>query len=259
MIYFVGAGPGDPELISVKGHKLLQHARCIVYAGSLVNPELLKLAPDQCPIFNSAQMHLEEIVETLLRYDKSPDDCVVRLHTGDPSLFGAIQEQMRLLDKAGHSYKVIPGISSFTAAAASLKTELTLPELSQTVVISRVAGATPVPSAQGIANLARLDATYCFFLSVALIDSLEQELIQAGLDPKTPAALVYKASWKEEKILRCSLDQLAHYAHEYELKATTMILVGKVLGQTTDFEASQLYNKHFSHACRKAVDCFEDE
>lgn len=250
MIHFVGAGPGDPKLITVRGLELISQATCIVYAGSLVNPALLAHAPAGCPVFNSASMTLDETHATLVEHDKRPNACVVRLHTGDPALYGAIKEQMDLLDEEGLSYEVVPGVSSYAAAAAALKKEMTVPELSQTVVISRIAGKTPVPAWQSPRKLAELKASYAFFLSVGHAQRLVDELIEGGLDPQTPAAAVYKASWPEQSQVTGPLEKLPQLIREAGYTATTMILVGDFLD--TQSVPSLLYDPSFSHEFRSA-------
>lgn len=239
MIYLVGAGPGDPELLSIKAHRLIQEASCIVYAGSLVNPEILKAADSNCALYDSASMNLKDIIRILRKYDNDPKACVVRLHTGDPSLYGAIQEQMDILKALGHQIELVPGISSFSAAAASLARELTLPEISQTLVISRNPGRTAVPNCQYPRALAALQASYCFFLSVSHASELAQELMAGGLAPDTPVACVYKASWPEEAIIHTRLDAMAEDIYRAGFKATTMIVVGRVLTAQMDKEQLQ--------------------
>lgn len=250
MIYIVGAGPGDPKLITVKGQELLQRATCIVYAGSLVNPALLDLAPEGCALYNSAKLTLDETVEILLEHHAKPNSCVVRLHTGDPSLYGAIKEQIDRLAEHGVDVEVVPGVTSAFAASATLKREFTVPDLSQTLVISRIAGRTPVPESQSPAQLAKLHASYAFFLSVGLVQSLVDELIEGGLDPETPAAAVYKASWPEESALTCSLKELPAQIEAAGFTKTTMILVGEFLDAS--FAPSKLYDPTFSHEFRSA-------
>ncbi len=248
MIYFVGAGPGDPQLITVKGKRLLEKADVVVYAGSLVNRELLSWCREDAVIYNSAAMHLEEIID-ILKEAQRYGRMAVRLHTGDPSLYGAVREQMDALDKLGIAYEVVPGVSSFLAAAASLKKEYTLPGVSQTVILTRMEGRTPVPEREEIRSLARHQATMAIFLSAGQIGKLCALLCQE-YPTDTPAAVVYKASWKDEKIIRGTLENLASLAEEAGIRKTALILVGKFLGD--DYELSCLYDKHFSHEYRRA-------
>lgn len=246
-IYFVGAGPGDPELITMKGHRLLKKADMIIYAGSLVNPQLLEgLAAE---IHNSATMNLEQIVDLMIAAHQQ-NKKVVRLHTGDPAIFGAIKEQMALLDRANIPYDVIPGVSSAAATAAALKAELTLPEVSQTVIITRQAGRTPVPEKEQLRLLAAHQATMLIFLSVGMIDTVMSELIAGGYPNTTPVAVVEKASWPEQKIVSGDISSIAAKVHNAKITKTAMIAVGRVFGQEELQAASKLYDKEFSHGCR---------
>lgn len=207
-IYFIGAGPGDPELITVKGQRILGEADIVIYAGSLVNPALLSLVKQGAQVYNSASMTLEEVITVMLEGVQN-NKMVVRLHTGDPSIYGAIQEQMDELNKHNIEYKVIPGVSSFLATAAALKQEYTLPDVSQTVIVTRIEGRTPVPEKESLANLASHNATMCIFLSVHMIEEVVTELIKGGYTETTPIAIVQKASWPEEKIVRGTLGDIA--------------------------------------------------
>ena len=247
MIHFVGAGRGAADLITMRGAKLLEKADVIVYAGSLVNPELLQYAKEGCEIYNSAEMTLEQVLAVL---EDNREREVVRLHTGDPCLYGAIREQMDALDSKSIDYDYVPGVSSFCGAAAALKAEYTLPEVSQTVIITRMAGRTPVPEEEGIAKLAAHGSTMVIFLSMGLLDQLEKELIAGGYEPKSPAAIVYKATWPEEKVLRCTVDTLAETAREHNITKTALITVGGFLGQS--YGRSKLYDPGFSTEFRKA-------
>lgn len=247
MIHFVGAGSGAADLITMRGAKLLEKADVIVYAGSLVNPELLQYAKEGCEIYNSAEMTLEQVLAVL---EDNREREVVRLHTGDPCLYGAIREQMDALDSKGIDYDYVPGVSSFCGAAAALKAEYTLPEVSQTVIITRMAGRTPVPEEESIAKLAAHGSTMVIFLSMGLLDQLEKELIAGGYEPKSPAAIVYKATWPEEKVLRCTVDTLAETAREHNITKTALITVGGFLGQS--YGRSKLYDPGFSTEFRKA-------
>lgn len=248
MIYFVGAGPGDPELITVKGQKLLQAADVVVYAGSLVNPRLLEETGPGCAIYNSAVMTLEEVIAAMVPAAEA-GKTVVRLHTGDPSIYGAIREQMDELDKRGLSYEVVPGVSSMFGAAAALKAEYTLPDVSQTVIVTRMEGRTPVPPSENIASLAAHQATMVIFLSAGQLDQLSRRLTEGGYDEDTPAALVYKASWPEEKVLRGTVATLPRLAREHGISKTALIVVGKFLG--SDYQRSCLYHPDFTHSYRK--------
>ncbi len=247
MIHFVGAGSGAADLITMRGAKLLEKADVIVYAGSLVNPELLQYAKEGCEIYNSAEMTLEQVLAVL---EDNREREVVRLHTGDPCLYGAIREQMDALDSKSIDYDYVPGVSSFCGAAAALKAEYTLPEVSQTVIITRMAGRTPVPEEESIAKLAAHGSTMVIFLSMGLLDQLEKELIAGGYEPKSPAAIVYKATWPEEKVLRCTVDTLAETAREHNITKTALITVGGFLGQS--YGRSKLYDPGFSTEFRKA-------
>ncbi len=249
-VNFVGAGPGADDLITLRGKTLLEAADVIIYAGSLVNPELLKLAKDGCEIHNSAEMTLDEviiIIQTAVEAGKT----TVRLHTGDPSVYGAIREQMDRLDKLGIAYEVCPGVSSFCAAAAALKAEYTLPGVSQTVILTRAAGKTPAPERESIRSLAAHGATMVLFLSAGLLDGVSTELLTGGYPPETPAAIVYKASWPgEETVLRCTVATLAECAAKTGVVKTALVCVGNFLGG--DYELSRLYAPDFSTEFRKA-------
>lgn len=249
-VFFVGAGPGDVELITVKGQRLLAEADVVVYAGSLVNPGLLSLCQPAACIYNSASMTLNEVIEVMVKAHRQ-NQKVVRLHTGDPSIYGAIQEQMECLDKEGIAYEVIPGVSSFLAAAAALKQEFTLPGISQTVVITRIEGRTPVPEKQKLASLAAHQGTMCIFLSVQMIDKVTEELIAGGYAPTTPAAVVEKASWPDERVLRGTLATIGAIVTQAGISRTAMIIVGEVLAKK-DYDLSCLYAPDFAHMFRDA-------
>ncbi|MGL6016150.1 MAG: precorrin-4 C(11)-methyltransferase [Selenomonadaceae bacterium] len=248
-VFIVGAGPGDPELITVKGQKLLQAADIIIYAGSLVNPALLGLARQGAKIYNSASMTLPEVIEVIENGVKA-GEMVVRLHTGDPSIYGAIQEQMDELDRREIEYKVIPGVSSFLATAAALKQEYTLPGISQTVIITRNEGRTPVPEKERLGALAAHNATMCIFLSIHMLDEVVKELIEGGYEPSTPIAIVQKASWPEEKIIRATLATIVEAIKDKDITRTAMIVVSRCLD--TSYELSRLYAPEFSHMYRDA-------
>ncbi|WP_213975660.1 precorrin-4 C(11)-methyltransferase [Tepidanaerobacter acetatoxydans] len=246
MIYFIGAGPGDVELITVKGKKLLESCDVVIYAGSLVNPELLKYAKDGAKIYNSAAMNLEEIIDAMKNaFEKGAD--VARLHTGDPSIYGAIREQMEALDKLSIPYEVIPGVSSFSAASAVLKRELTVPGQSQTIILTRVEGRTPVPEEESLKALAQHKATMAIFLSINQIEKIAGDLAKVyGSD--APIVVVYKATWEDQKIVEGTLSDIAEKVKEAGICKTALILVGNFLSDEYDF--SCLYNKTFSHEYR---------
>ncbi len=249
MITFVGAGPGAEDLITVRGQRLLQSADIVIYAGSLVNPGLLSLCRDECEIYNSAKMTLEEVMEVMERGEKEKKE-IVRLHTGDPCLYGAIREQMDELDRCGISYEVCPGVSSFCGAAAALEAEYTLPGISQSVVITRMAGRTPVPEKESIRSFAAHQSTMVIFLSTGMLRQLSEELIRGGYPADTPAAIVYKATWPEEKVLRCTVADLAETAEAENVTKTALIVVGRVLDG--EYERSKLYDPLFTTEFRKA-------
>lgn len=248
-VFFVGAGPGDPDLITVKGQRMLQEADVIIYAGSLVNPALLSLAKKDASIYNSASMTLDEVI-SVMEQAVDANKKVVRLHTGDPSIYGAIQEQMDALDKKNITYDVVPGVSSFLATAAALKREYTLPEVSQTVIITRLEGRTPVPPKEKLALLASHEATMCIFLSVHMLDNVVAELISGGYTNDTPVAIVQKASWPDQKIMRGTLKTIAGIVKGAGVDRTAMIVVGDCLD--TEYALSRLYAPEFSHMYRDA-------
>ena len=248
-VYIVGAGAGDPELITVKGQKLLQRADVIIYAGSLVNPALLELAKEGAEIHDSASMTLPEVIETIERAT-AKGLMVVRLHTGDPSIYGAIQEQMDALKKKSIDFEVVPGVSSFLATAAALKQEYTLPGISQTVIITRNEGRTPVPEREKLRSLAAHQATMCIFLSITMLSEVVEELIAGGDAPDTPIAIVQRASWPEQKIVRATLETIVAEIAGQGIDRTAMIVVSRCLG--ADYELSRLYAPEFSHMFREA-------
>ena len=249
MIHFVGAGCGAADLITLRGKALLEKADVIIYAGSLVNPELLGYAKQECRIYNSALMHLDEVIDVMSGAEAEGYD-TVRLHTGDPSVYGAVREQMDRLDALGIAYDVTPGVSSFCGAAAALKAEYTLPDVSQTVILTRMAGRTPVPERESIESLAAHNATMVIFLSAGMTGELSERLISGGYSPDTPAAIVYKATWKDEKVVRCTVGTLAEAARENGISRTALITVGDFLGN--EYELSKLYDKDFETGFRKA-------
>ena len=249
MVDFVGAGCGAADLITLRGKRLIEEADVIIYAGSLVNPELLGFAKESCEVHNSAYMDLDQVISVMVKAEADGKK-IVRLHTGDPSVYGAIREQMDRLDKLGIDYNVCPGVSSFCGAAAALKAEYTLPEVSQTVIITRMAGRTPVPEKESIESLAAHHATMVIFLSTGMLKELSERLISGGYSPDSPAAIVYKASWKDEKIMRCTVAQLAETAEKYGIRKTSLITVGDFL--VDDYALSKLYDKTFETEFRKA-------
>ena len=248
-VHFVGAGPGDPELITVKGKRLLTEADVVIYAGSLVNPALLDVSAPGCEIYNSASMTLDEVI-TVMNDAVQADKKVVRLHTGDPSIYGAIQEQIDRLNALGIAWSVVPGVSSFLAAAASLGQEYTLPGVSQTVIITRMEGRTPVPEREKIRSLAEHKSTMCIFLSVHMFDELVRELTAGGYSPDTPVAVVEKASWPEERTFRGTLSTIAAQLEAAGVSRTAMVIVGDVLSR--EYEESRLYAPEFGHMFREA-------
>ena len=249
MVHFVGAGCGAPDLITVRGAKLLSEADVIIYAGSLVNPALLDYAKPGCEIHDSAYMTLEEVLE-VVKAAEAAGKTTVRLHTGDSSIYGAVREQYDQLEPLGIEYDVTPGVSSFCGAAAALKAEYTLPDVSQTVIITRMEGRTPVPEKEKIRLLASHGATMVLFLSTGLVKGLQDELIAGGYAPETPAAIVYKATWPDEKVFRCPLSELAKTAKENNLTKTALILVGGFLGDK--YDRSKLYDPTFTTEFREA-------
>ncbi len=250
-VYFVGAGPGDVDLITVKGRQLLDDADCIIYAGSLVNPDLLKGC--RAAIHDSSGLNLDEIV-AIIEDAWNAGGLIVRLHTGDPSVFGAIKEQMTRLDHLSIPYSVIPGVSSAFAAAASLKAELTLPEIAQTVIITRQEGRTPVPERERLKDLAAHQTTMLIFLSVGLLAKVVDELRDGGYGEDTPVAVVERASWSGEKIVRGTLATICRLMAGEGITKTAMICVGAVFAELPSPTVSRLYDKHFSHGTRSAID-----
>ncbi len=248
MVYFIGAGPGDPDLITVKGQRLIEEADVVIYTGSLVNPQVLAGAKPDAELYDSAAMTLDEVV-ALMEQGERKQKQVVRVHTGDPSLYGAVREQMAELDHLGIAYEVIPGVSSFLAAAAAMKREYTLPGVSQTVILTRMEGRTPVPESEQIAKLAAHQATMVIFLSVGRIGQLCEQLRQGGYHEDTPAAAVYKASWKDQKIVCGTLKDLAGKVQEAGIRKTALVMVGGFLGD--EFEKSKLYDPGFGHEYRR--------
>ena len=249
MVHLVGAGSGAADLITVRGARLLSEADVVIWAGSLVNPELLSYCKKDCEIFDSAKLTLEEVVE-IIKNAEAAGKTTVRLHTGDSSIFGAVREQFDELEALGIEYDVTPGVSSFCGAAASLKAEYTLPGVSQTVIITRAAGRTPVPEKESIASLAAHGATMVLFLSTSLTEKLQRELLAGGYAEETPVAVVYKATWPDERILRCTVGTLHKTVTESGLTKTSLIIVGGCMGD--EYLRSLLYHPGFTTEYRKA-------
>jgi precorrin-4/cobalt-precorrin-4 C11-methyltransferase len=247
VIYFVGAGPGAADLITVRGKGLVERCDQLIYAGSLVNPALLDFAKEGCEIFNSALMTLEEVIERFV-YGEERAWLTVRLHTGDPSIYGAVREQVDCLVSRSIPFEVVPGVSSFCGAAAALSAEYTLPGVSQTLIISRAPGKTAVPPGEDLAALAAHGASMAIFLSAALTAEVQRKLLDSGLSPETPAALVYKATWPEQRIVRGTVAELNNMQRELGEDKTALILVGRFLAD--DYERSKLYDPAFSHGFR---------
>ena len=253
MVHFVGAGPGAPDLITQRGAALLQKAGCVIYAGSLVNPALLGLAPEGCRIYNSAEMSLPQVIEAMREAERQGID-TVRLHTGDQSIYGAVREQMDELDRLDILWDDTPGVSSFCGAAAALGAEYTLPGVSQTVIITRLAGRTPVPGREALEKLASHGASMAVFLSSGMLPGVQKALLAGGAyTPDTPAALVYKATWPEEKILHCPLGALAQTGEEAGISRTALVLVGDFLAGH-NYEKSCLYDPKFTTGYRKGTE-----
>lgn len=249
-IHFVGAGSGAADLITLRGKKYLEEADTIIYAGSLVNPQLLDYAKAGCSIYNSAKMTLEEVLEVMLR-DVRADKQVVRLHTGDPCLYGAIREQMDVLDEEKIPYDYCPGVSSFCGAASALNLEYTLPEISQSVIITRMAGRTPVPEKESIESFAAHHATMVVFLSTGLLEELSRRLIDGGYSADTPAAIVYKATWEDEKSFVCTVGTLAETAKKNNITKTALMIIGDVIS-CSNYDRSKLYDPGFTTEFREA-------
>ena len=250
MIHFVGAGSGAPDLITIRGKKYLEEADVIIYAGSLVNPQLLDYAKEGCQIYNSAKMTLEEVLDVMYEAEEK-GLTTVRLHTGDPCLYGAIREQMDVLDEKGISYDSCPGVSSFCGAASALDLEYTLPDVSQSVIITRMAGRTPVPEKESIESFAAHQATMVVFLSTGMLEELSKRLIEGGYQEDTPAAIVYKATWEDEKTALCTVGTLAETARKENITKTALMIIGDVVTHS-HYNRSELYNPAFTTEFRKA-------
>lgn len=246
MVYFIGAGPGDVDLITVKGRSILEKADVVIYAGSLVSNKHLDFCKDGCKFYNSASMTLDEVIDVI---KESKNSLVVRLHTGDPSIYGAIKEQMDELEKLGINYEVIPGVSSFTAAASVIKKEFTLPSVSQTVILTRVEGRTPVPEKEDLEKLASIGASMALFLSVSMIDKVVEKLKKGYKRGDVPVAVVFRATWDDESYILGTLDDIAQKVKEAGITKCAQILVGDFID--CDYEKSLLYDKSFSHRFRK--------
>lgn len=248
MVYFIGAGPGDVDLITVKGRKILEKADVVIYAGSLVSKEHLNFCKEGAIFIDSAPLTLEEIIENIRKYHDD-EKIIVRLHTGDPTIYGAIMEQMVELDKLNIKYEVVPGVSSFTASCAALNREFTVPEVSQSIIITRLSGKTKVPESEDLESLARHKTAMAIFLSVQNIDDVVEKLKRGYGDENTPIAVVYKATWKDEKIITGTLKDISTKVREAGIKSTAQILVGNFLNMSAK---SLLYSKDFEHAFREA-------
>ena len=250
MVHIVGAGPGDPELITVRGQRYLREADVVIYAGSLVNPALLEICREDAEIHNSAGMTLPEVLEVVEKAERE-GKVTVRLHTGDPAIYGAIQEQMDLFGKKGIAYDVTPGVSSFLATAAVLKQEYTLPGISQTVIVTRNEGRTPVPEREKLRALAAHQSTMCIFLSITMLEEVVRELVAGGYESSTPIAIVQRATWPEQKILRGTLATIVDDIRGKEIDRTAMIVVSRCLD--AEYDLSRLYAPEFSHMFREAT------
>lgn len=250
MVHFVGAGSGAPDLITVRGKKFLEEADVIIYAGSLVNPQLLGYAKDSCEIYDSAKMTLEEVIEVIVKAE-AEDKMTVRLHTGDPCIYGAIREQMDILDEKEIAYDYCPGVSAFCGAASALNLEYTLPDVSQSVIITRMEGRTPVPAKESIQSFAAHHATMVVFLSTGMLEELSKRLIEGGYEADTPAAIVYKATWEDEKKFICTVGTLAQTAKENNITKTALMIIGDVVS-ASNYERSKLYDPGFTTEFREA-------
>lgn len=249
MISFVGAGPGNVDLITIKGRKLLEEADVVIYAGSLVSKEHLEFCKEGAELHNSASMTLEEVIEVIERAEKD-NLKVVRLHTGDPTIYGAIREQMDLLDAKGIYYEVVPGVSSFTAACASIKKEFTLPDVSQTIILTRIEGRTPVPEEEDLESLAKHKASMAIFLSVQEIDRVVEKLVKGYGRDDIPVAIVYKATWEDEKVIFGTLKDIEEKVKKEGVTKMAQILVGNFI--EGEYERSKLYDPSFTHKFRSA-------
>lgn len=252
MVHFVGAGPGSPDLITVRGKQYLEEADVIIYAGSLVNPQLLEYSKDVCTIHNSAKMTLEEVLDVIFAAEEK-GLTTVRLHTGDPSLYGAIREQMDVLEEKNIAFDYCPGVSSFCGAASALNLEYTLPDVSQSVIITRMEGRTPVPEKESIQSFAAHHATMVVFLSTGMLEELSRRLIEGGYTADTPAAIVYKATWEDQKTFVCTVGTLAQTAKENNITKTALMIIGDVVAHS-HYNRSELYNPAFTTEFREATE-----
>lgn len=250
MVYFIGAGPGDVDLITVKGRDILSKADIVIYAGSLVSKEHMSFCKENSKIYNSAEMTLEDVIEVMKNASNEGKD-IVRLHTGDPAIYGAIKEQMDELDKLNIDYKVIPGVSSFSAAASSIKKEFTLPSVTQTVILTRVEGRTPVPETEDLERLASIEASMAIFLSISMIDKVVEKL-RRGYKRNVNIAVIERATWEDERVIIGTLDDIAEKVKEAEITKCAQILVGDFIN--CDYEKSLLYDKKFTHMFRQGVE-----
>lgn len=248
-VYFIGAGPGDPDLITVKGKKIVEQADIIIYAGSLVNPEIIGCAKKEAVIYNSASMHLEEVIKVIVE-GFTAGKLVARVHTGDPSIYGAIREQMDILDTHDIGYEVIPGVSSFVASAAAIKKEFTLPGITQTVICTRLSGRTEVPVKESLESLAAHKASMAIFLSVQMIDEVVEKL-SVHYPITTPVAVIQKATWADQKIVIGTLENISELVKKSDIKKTAQILVGDFI--SGEYEKSKLYDKTFTHEFRDGI------
>lgn len=252
MVYFVGAGTGAVDLITVRGMRFLQTADVIIYAGSLINPKLLEYAKSGCELYNSAHLTLEEVISIMKKAEKEEKN-IVRLHTGEPSIYGAVREQMDALDQLGIVYESCPGVSACFGAAASLNLEYTLPDVSQSLIITRMEGRTKVPEKESIESFAAHQASMAIYLSAGMLEELAKRLVHGGYSEETPAALVYKATWPEEEAYICTIRTLAQTAKEHGITKTALVIVGEAITHTK-YEKSRLYAPDFSTEFRKAKD-----
>lgn len=252
MVHFVGAGPGAADLITVRGKKLIEEADVIIYAGSLVNPALLEYAKKECRIYDSKTMNLAQVIKAIEDAEKE-GLVTVRLHTGDPSLYGAVREQMDILDEKGITYDSTPGVSSFCGAAAALNMEYTLPGISQSLIITRMEGRTAVPKEESVRSLASHRASMVFFLSSGNCEGLRDELLSSGMDPDTPCAVVYKATWPDEQTYKCSVKELPDVMRKNGIRKTALIIVGDAVAQK-GYQKSKLYDESFSTEFRTGTD-----
>ena len=250
MVYFVGAGAGAADLITVRGMRLLEQADVIIYAGSLVNPELLHYAKKKCEIYNSAKLTLEEVLD-IMKQAEAAGKRVVRLHTGEPSIYGAVREQMDELDRLGISYESCPGVTACFGAAASLTLAYTLPDISQSLIITRMEGRTKVPPKESIESFAAHQASMAIYLSTGMLEELSRRLIAGGYRKDTPAALVYKATWPEEEAYVCTVETLNETAKAHGITKTALVLVGDVITHQ-HYQKSRLYAADFSTGFRQA-------